>query len=203
MTKQVQLQAVIDGLIAEVADVQAAVVASRDGLSMAATIGGGEGSRVAAMAATVHAVGNRVASTTDLGTIEETVIRGDEMTFVVYDAGEPAVLALLAPGDCNLGMIHLEGRRAAGIVGQLLTEVHDAPPPPPPAPPAAVTSGVTSSPASPTITAPTPSPTSAAASTSVSATPSPSPYRPAVAAAASTNGATRGDHERDTETTTS
>lgn len=135
MTKQAQIQAAIEGLVAEVADVQAVVVASRDGLSMASTISGAEGSRVAAMAATVHAVGNRVTSATDLGTIEETVIRGDEMTFVVYDAGEPAVLALMAPGDCNLGMIHLEGRRAASRVADVLTDVPaPTPPPPPPAP---------------------------------------------------------------------
>lgn len=146
MTKQDQLQSVLDDVTAEVTDIHAAVLASHDGLAMASTIGGAEGSRVAAMAATVHAVGNRATSTADLGTIEETVIRGRQVTFVVYNAGESAVLALMAPGDCNLGMVHLEGRRAAENIATLLTRpVPPVPvagetarppqaPPPPPAP---------------------------------------------------------------------
>ncbi len=135
MTKQDQLQKVLDDVTTEVTDVHAAVLASHDGLAMASTIGGAEGSRVAAMAATVHAVGNRATSTADLGTIEETVIRGTQVTFVVYNAGDSAVLALMAPGDCNLGMVHLEGRRAAESIATVLTRpVTPAAPPPPPAP---------------------------------------------------------------------
>ena len=142
MTKQDQLRKVLDELTAEVSDIHAAVLASQDGLAMASTIGGAEGSRVAAMAATVHAVGKRATETAELGSIEEAVIRGKSVTFVVYDAGNSAVLALMAPGDCNLGMIHLEGRRAAGDIAALLERKPEptvAAPPPPPAPAAPTT----------------------------------------------------------------
>ena len=142
MTKQDQLRKVLDELTAEVSDIHAAVLASQDGLAMASTIGGAEGSRVAAMAATVHAVGKRATETAELGSIEEAVIRGESVTFVVYDAGSSAVLALMAPGDCNLGMIHLEGRRAASDIASLLERKPEpavAAPPPPPAPVAPTT----------------------------------------------------------------
>jgi predicted regulator of Ras-like GTPase activity (Roadblock/LC7/MglB family) len=120
VNKQEQLHRVLEDLREEVPDVHGAVLASRDGLAIVSTFGQGEGSRVAAMAATVHAIGERVTATTELGALEETVIRSAAGTFVVYDAGEPAVLALLAGGACNLGLIHLEGRRAAALFAGLL-----------------------------------------------------------------------------------
>ena len=44
------------------------------------------------------------------------------MTFVVYDAGDAAVLALLADGACNLGLVHLEGRRTAAALADVLAD---------------------------------------------------------------------------------
>lgn len=133
MTKHLQLVSVLEEICAEVPDVRAAVLASRDGLAIASTMDSTEGSRIAAMAATVHAVSHRVASTAELGEVQETVVRASSMTFVVYDAGVSAVLAVLADGDCNLGLVHLESRRTAADLQEHLSS-RATPPPPPPAP---------------------------------------------------------------------
>lgn len=143
MTRHEEIRRVLAGVTEELPEIRSAVLASRDGLAISGTLAGAENSRVAAMAATVQALGARVSATTGLGALEETVIRGEETTFVVYDAGEPAVLAVVADAGCNLGMLHLEGRRAAALLSGLLARPEAppmAPPPPPPAPPEAALS---------------------------------------------------------------
>lgn len=129
MSRHLHLSSLLDQIQTEVPGVRAAVLASRDGLAMASTLDGNEGSRVAAMAATVHAVGHRVSATAELGAVQETVIRSGSTTFVVYDAGATAVLAVLADGDCNLGFIHLESRRTAATLSELLTAKAPTPAP--------------------------------------------------------------------------
>jgi predicted regulator of Ras-like GTPase activity (Roadblock/LC7/MglB family) len=39
---------------------------------------------------------------------------------VVYSAGRDAVLAVIAPASCNLGMLHHQARRLATRLGALL-----------------------------------------------------------------------------------
>ncbi|MEY2570110.1 MAG: uncharacterized protein QOE63_460 [Acidimicrobiaceae bacterium] len=144
MNKQDQLHQVLTSLSADVPDVRGGLLASRDGLPIVSTLGAAEAGRVAAMAATVVALATRVVDTIGLGSFEETVVQSDGGMFIVYDAGDLAVLAVLAQKGATLGLVHLEARRAAGTVEQLLTAYRDelrtqsmsAPPPPPaPAPP--------------------------------------------------------------------
>lgn len=154
MTKHETLHRALQAVEREVPDIRGCALASRDGLPIASTMTGTDASRLAAMAATVLALGARVAESTDLGTYEETVIQGDAGTFVTYGAGE-AVLAVLAGPGANLGMVHLEARRAAEQIAAVL-----AAPTPAPAPPAVA----------PT---PTPTPTPTPAPTPVAAAPAP------------------------------
>ena len=120
MSKQDQLQHVLDGLEAEVPDVEGAMLASRDGLPIASTFNPSDASRVAAMAATVLSLGSRVVETTGLGTFEETVIQSANGTFIVYDAGDVAALAVVTRSGANIGLVHIEARRAAEILAHLM-----------------------------------------------------------------------------------
>ena len=120
MSKQEQLQHVLDELQDEVSDVQGAMLASRDGLPIVSTMDPNDASRVAAMAATVLALGARVVETTGLGSFDEAVIQSDNGTFVVYDAGEYAALAVMAQARANLGLVHIEARRAAEVLAHLM-----------------------------------------------------------------------------------
>lgn len=125
MNRQEQLQDLLVGLQREVPDIRGALLASRDGLAIATTMPAAEGGRVAAMAATVAALANRVVDTIGLGRFEETEIQGDAGTFVVYDAGHIAVLAVLAQRGATLGLVHLEARRVADEVGKVLAAYRD------------------------------------------------------------------------------
>lgn len=130
MTKHETLQRALAAVEREVPDIRGCALASRDGLPIVSTMPGTDASRLAAMAATVLALGARVAESTDLGAYEETVIQGASGTFVTYGAGD-AVLAVLAGPGANLGLVHLEARRAVEHIAQVLAA------PPAPAPVAA------------------------------------------------------------------
>jgi len=125
VNRQEQLQNLLVGLQHEVPDIRGALLASRDGLAIATTMPAAEGGRVAAMAATVAALANRVVDTIGLGHFEETEIQGDAGTFIVYDAGHIAVLAVLAQRGATLGLVHLEARRVADEVGKVLAAYRD------------------------------------------------------------------------------
>ena len=121
MNRQEQLHEIVAGLTSEVVDIKGAILASRDGLAIASSFEGDDTtSRVAAMAATVFALGARVVESTGLGTFEETVIQSADGVFVAYNAGDRAVLALLARPEANLGLVHLEARRTAEVVAHLI-----------------------------------------------------------------------------------
>jgi Uncharacterized distant relative of homeotic protein bithoraxoid len=72
------------------------------------------------MAATALGLGKRFAQTSNLGGLEEGVVRGQNGYVVVYSAGEKGVLAVTAPMGANLGLIHLEARGAAQKIAQIL-----------------------------------------------------------------------------------
>ena len=118
MTKQEQLQGILRELKQALPELRSIVVASTDGLPIVHDAA--DAPRVAAMAATALGLGKRISQTTDLGNLEETIVRGNQGYFVVYAAGDKGVLAVSAPSDANLGLIHLEARSYAARLAQVL-----------------------------------------------------------------------------------
>lgn len=125
MSKQEQLQKILDGLEREIPDVEGTMLASRDGLPIASTLAPADASRVAAMAATVLSLGARVVETTGLGAFEETVIQSANGTFIVYDAGTAAALAVVTRPGANLGLVHIEARQAAEVLAHLMASFRE------------------------------------------------------------------------------
>jgi len=120
MSKQEQLQSVLTKLKSALPELSEIIIASSDGLPIA-QLGGGEGSsRVAAMAATAHGLGKRIASTSNLGNLLETVIIGSQANFVAYAIGDRAVLALTMPAGSNLGLVRLEAQEIARQLAEIL-----------------------------------------------------------------------------------
>ncbi|WP_456410320.1 roadblock/LC7 domain-containing protein [Oceanithermus sp.] len=118
MSKQEQLQGILKEIKQALPELRSVVVASADGLPIVHD--SADAPRVAAMAATALGLGKRISQTTDLGPLQETIVRGNDGYFVVYAAGDKGVLALAAPADANLGLIHLEARDFAARLAQLL-----------------------------------------------------------------------------------
>jgi predicted regulator of Ras-like GTPase activity (Roadblock/LC7/MglB family) len=120
MSKQERLQALIRELRQAVPEIGGVMVASTDGLALATDFPAQEADRAAAMAATALGLGKRIVQTTGRGEFQEVVVRGGDGYLVVYAAGPTGVLAVQAPQEANLGLVHLESRRIAREVAGAL-----------------------------------------------------------------------------------
>ncbi len=102
-------------------DIEASAVVSVDGLTMASALPPGiEEDRVAAMAAAMLSLGERIASELGRKTLEQVYIHGDKGHVFVVAVGEEAVLTVLCREQAKLGMVLLDMRRAAEDLSKLV-----------------------------------------------------------------------------------
>ncbi|PYE53761.1 roadblock/LC7 domain-containing protein [Deinococcus yavapaiensis] len=121
MSKQEQLQAVIDQLRVALPDLKGAMIASTDGLPIATALSrGSDPNRIAAMSATALGLGKRISDTVGVGEFSETSVSGKDGQIYLYSVGSKAVLALVAPLGANVGLIHLEARDSARSISDIL-----------------------------------------------------------------------------------
>jgi len=120
MSKKEQIHGILSQLKAALPELQEVIVASSDGLAIDHLGAGEANARLAAMAATAHGLGKRIATTSDLGEIVETVILGSQAFFIAYAIGDKAVLALTMPAGSNLGLVRLEAQEVARQLSQVL-----------------------------------------------------------------------------------
>ncbi|MGW0081305.1 roadblock/LC7 domain-containing protein [Streptomyces sp. NPDC003393] len=97
-----------------------ALAASIDGLVLAHDTPDVEPEGVAALTAAALGVAVRMADVTGRGELRELLMRGVHGYVATYAAGRTAVLTLLAQDRVNVGRLHLEGRRAAAAIGELV-----------------------------------------------------------------------------------
>ncbi|WP_328502840.1 roadblock/LC7 domain-containing protein [Streptomyces sp. NBC_00457] len=107
-------------LTTRVPQLTGALAASVDGLVIAADTPGCEPESVAALTAAALGVAVRMTDVTGQGELRELLVRGVQGYVATYAAGRSAVLTLLARDDVSVGRLHLEGRRAATRIGELV-----------------------------------------------------------------------------------
>ena len=99
---------VLSQLNATSADIQASPAISIDGLMMAALLPAGlDQDRMGAMSAALLSLGARVARELDRGTLEQVLVKGDHGYVLMLQAGNDAVLTVLASTQANLVLIFL------------------------------------------------------------------------------------------------
>ncbi len=95
-------------------DIIASSIVSLDGLTIASAMPVDmEEDRVAAMAAAMLSLGERISYELGRGELNEVYIKGDMGYVLLTSVGEVAVLTALVNEDAKLGLIFLELRRAA------------------------------------------------------------------------------------------
>ena len=115
------LRNIVGQLNATSADIQASAVISTDGLMMAALLPQGlDQDRVGAMSAALLSLGTRVARELERGIPEQVLVKGDNGYVLMLQAGDDAVLTVLASNQAKLGLIFLDARRAAQSMAQAL-----------------------------------------------------------------------------------
>jgi predicted regulator of Ras-like GTPase activity (Roadblock/LC7/MglB family) len=120
MGKQEDYASIIQQLRENVPDITGVMIASVDGLSIGTDFPEAEAARVAAMGASAIGLGNRITKTTELGDMFDMMVEGTKELLVIYMAGPGAILAIRAPRTANLGLIRLEGPKAARKVAELV-----------------------------------------------------------------------------------
>ncbi|MGW3359887.1 roadblock/LC7 domain-containing protein [Streptomyces bungoensis] len=123
MVAEQDLETVLDELRrlrTRVPQLTGALTAGVDGLVVAHDIPGVDPEGLAALTAAALGVAVRVADATGNGGFRELLVRGDHGYVATYAAGRTAVLTLLTQDRVNVGRLHLEGRRAAARIGELL-----------------------------------------------------------------------------------
>ncbi len=120
MSKQDDFNELIRELRENVPDISGVLIATVDGLSLGADFSQDEAARVAAMAASSVGLGDRITKTSDIGKMRDMMIEGREGVLILYMAGSGGILAIRAPERCNLGLIRLEGPKAAQRAAEIM-----------------------------------------------------------------------------------
>ncbi|HVQ90000.1 MAG TPA: roadblock/LC7 domain-containing protein [Mycobacteriales bacterium] len=110
----------IDRLREQVPGVDGVLVATVEGLLIAQDMPDTESNTAAALAATMHGLGERATATLSRGQFRNSVTWGSHGYVAVYAAGPIAVLTVLASPASNVGRLHLEARRSADRIAELV-----------------------------------------------------------------------------------
>ncbi len=103
-------------------DVEACAVVSEDGLIIASALPQGlEETRIAAMCATMLAMGSRTARELNRGALNQLLVKGDNGYVVLMKAGPHAVLVALARKEAKLGLIFYDLGATSKSVGEILS----------------------------------------------------------------------------------
>lgn len=116
-----EIDEVLKALESAIPSVIGTIVASGDGFVVTDTLSGTDAEEVAAMVATTTSVSERMSSILSAGGVSETSIKGEERSIFLYRASEQAILAVIAEGEANIGMIHLRARETAKAIGGQLS----------------------------------------------------------------------------------
>ena len=109
---------VLDDLLTRNNDIQSAVIATSDGITITKVNSDDKANRLAAMAAASLGLGKQVISTVCSGDLNEIMIAGNQGQVFIYSISTKAVLVLVTKKLPNVGMVNWEAHKA---ISQLLS----------------------------------------------------------------------------------
>jgi predicted regulator of Ras-like GTPase activity (Roadblock/LC7/MglB family) len=122
MAKHKELKNHMEALRRAVPELNGLLLASSEGLPIAYSLSNGtDPNRVAAMAGAVSSLGRRISDNMNVGTLGDVSISAEKGAVFFYSAGSRAMLVVLGPHGCNVGLIHLEARITAIEMGNLFS----------------------------------------------------------------------------------
>lgn len=123
-----RLDRALADLLGQAPELEAAAVVSFDGLAMASALPlGMDEDRVAAMSAALLSLGEKAAQGLGRGDLSQVYIEGENGTVFLISAEDEAVLVAVAARGAKAGLMLFEAKRAAAVVGRILSA--DIPPP--------------------------------------------------------------------------
>jgi uncharacterized protein len=117
----VDLEAVLRKFVTQSPEIQGAVLASPDGLTLASSLPEKmEDERVSAMSAAILSLGERITQELIRGTVDRLYLEGNQGTVVLTSCGADAVLLVLAAPGMKQGILLLEIKRVATELREIL-----------------------------------------------------------------------------------
>jgi len=102
-------------------DIEASAVISTDGLMIDSVLPSTyDEDRMGAMSAAMLSLGERTAAELNRGKLDQILIKGDNGYVLMAQAGDEAVVTVLAKPKAKLGLIFLDVKRAASGIAELL-----------------------------------------------------------------------------------
>jgi hypothetical protein len=115
-----KINAILQELRNNSADVEAAVLLSSDAMALASNIGGDlDEDQISAMSASVLSLGERAAKELRRGVLDQVYIKGDLGYLLVMNCGPEAILAVLVSPQAKLGVLFMETKKTADDISQL------------------------------------------------------------------------------------
>ncbi|MEI2582391.1 roadblock/LC7 domain-containing protein [Scytonema sp. PRP1] len=115
------LQDELQNFVSGSAEVQGAILASPDGLTLASVLPSGmDEERTAAMSASMLSLGERIGRELARGNVDRIVVEGEKGYGVLVSCGAEAVLLVLASSVVKQGILFLEIKRAVARIIPLL-----------------------------------------------------------------------------------
>ena len=115
------LESVLSELNGASADIEASAVVSADGLVMASLLPANlDEDRVGAMTAAMLSLGARTSDELGRGELQQVLTRSSQGYVVMTQAGEEAVVTVLAKETAKLGLVFLDVKRAARDIAKLI-----------------------------------------------------------------------------------
>ena len=104
----------LEALCQESADIEASMLVSVDGLTIASALPKEiEESRISAMSAALLSLSQSIVSDLNMGTLEQVSIKGNQGYVVLMAIGQSAVLTVLAGEQAKIGMVTLVMKQAS------------------------------------------------------------------------------------------
>ncbi len=120
-SREERLVEVLNQLMVDSPDIQAAALVSMDGFTIASALPKGmQEDRVGAMSAAILGLGERAAAELGRGHLTQVFIEGAEGYVVLVAAGDRGVLTVLAPRDAKLGLVLYDMKAAADVITGVL-----------------------------------------------------------------------------------
>lgn len=120
-SREERLVEVLNQLMLDSPDIQAAALVSMDGFTIASALPKGmQEDRVGAMSAAILGLGERAAAELGRGQLTQVFIEGAEGYVVLVAAGDRGVLTVLAPRDAKPGLVLYDMKAAADVITGIL-----------------------------------------------------------------------------------
>jgi predicted regulator of Ras-like GTPase activity (Roadblock/LC7/MglB family) len=110
MTAETRIGWLLDGLVSRVPDIEAALVLTRDGLTVGAssTLGREDAERLAAIAAGFHSLARGAVRHLGAERVHQIIVEMDSSFLLITAAGEGSCLAAVSSASPDLGLIAYE-----------------------------------------------------------------------------------------------